>query len=211
MAGDEPVAQDYDGDGKTDCAIVRRVNGQLQWWIFRSSISDPAIATIVYSYGLASDSPVAGDYDGDGRYDLALQRQVGNTLEFHVSCPTSQINFAIQWGYKTDISVPADYDGDGITDIAICRFIGTEDLAEWWIQRSSDDSVNVFRFGTYTETFHDIPIPADYDGDGYADLAVWRIMSPVAKFYIRKTSDNQDLILDFGVFGDIPIGSHTVR
>jgi len=36
LTGDEPVARDYDGDGKTDYATVRRSNGQLIWYIYGS-------------------------------------------------------------------------------------------------------------------------------------------------------------------------------
>ena len=64
---------------------------------------------------------------------------------------------------QLDVPVPADYDsGDGRSELAVYR-AGT-----WWILNLSSNQVNIIQFGLST----DIPLPADYDGDGRADFAI---------------------------------------
>lgn len=60
-----------------------------------------------------------------------------------------------------------DFDGDGIGDITIWR----PNSGEWWWIRSSDNVANIAYWGTSG----DIPVPADYDGDGKTDHAVYRV------------------------------------
>ena len=54
--------------GRTDRAIFRPSSGQ--WWILKSSDD----STIVIPWGISTDKPAPGDYDGDGRTDAAVFR-----------------------------------------------------------------------------------------------------------------------------------------
>jgi spore coat protein A len=104
---------------------------------------------------------VIGDYDGDGKTDLAVWRQREGRL--YVIESSTGADRAQDYGFGTYL-VPGDYDGDGKTDFA------------WW----TGDDWHVIDSLTGIErveplgTAGDIPVPGDYDGDGKTDLAVWR-------------------------------------
>ena len=108
-----------------------------------------------------------GDYDGDGKADLALWRPGSGVWLLSDDLQTS-------WGDSADIPVPQDYDGDGRTDIAVWR----PKEGAWYIKYSGGEPAFV-SWGSEG----DIPVPGDYDGDGKCDPAVWRPKE--AKWHIR--------------------------
>ncbi|HLM02799.1 MAG TPA: VCBS repeat-containing protein [Pyrinomonadaceae bacterium] len=162
---------DFDGDGKTDFAIVRyNADGALTWYIlqsrdgFRANDWGRDTGTGVYDIPL-----VIGDYDGDGRLDLAVYRtdlQGGNPAYWYVLKSRDNTMLVAQWGLtRSDDLVQADYDGDGKTDFAVYR-------NSWWYVMRSRDGFLAEKFGLENA---DRPLWGnDYDGDGKADLAVIR-------------------------------------
>src|SRR5690606_18679627 len=73
--GDDLIAPgDYDGDGRTDIAVIREGNNpndNLIWYILQSSDGN----LMARSFGItSSDINVQNDYDGDGKTDVAIWR-----------------------------------------------------------------------------------------------------------------------------------------
>ena len=63
-----------------------------------------------------------GDYDGDGKTDLAVYRpSTGDVVSSGCRARNYTTFVSYQWGLSGDIPVPGDFDGDGKTDVAVFR------------------------------------------------------------------------------------------
>ena len=210
LATDQLVPGDYDNDGKTDLAVYRRgffasTGGDNNtWYILRSS--DNVISARVWGRSAISGSgaPVPADFDGDSKTDLAVYDSsdvVPVPGSFRILQSSTDSGVIRQWGTNADRRVPADYDGDGKADLAVYRnfeLFGKTLDGNWYILQSSNGAVRVERFGLPTDRH----IPADYDGDGKADIAVWR---PSNGFWYRiNSSDNSFSSIQFGLPSDKP-------
>ncbi|MBI1764036.1 MAG: VCBS repeat-containing protein, partial [Acidobacteria bacterium] len=188
-------------DGKTDHAIWR---GQDSIWYIRKSSDGQAILDLWgANYAPYFDIPVPGDYDGDGKTDIAVFRRSGTWFVKR----SSDGSFLIQThGQQDDIPVPADYDGDGKTDLAVFRPSAIAPTPNWLILNSSTNTVTSIQWGAGYAPYFDTPVPADYDGDGKADLAIWRGADSI--WYIRKSSDGQFMLdlwgANYAPYFDIP-------
>ena len=191
IPNDRAVPGDYDGDGRNDVAIYRPSTGTF--YVLRSSDG----AFLQRQWGLSTDIPVSGDFDGDTVTDFAIVRPELDGSAWWILKSNYNYGFSqvIQWGLPTDKLVPADYDGDTITDLAIWR----PSEGNFYVRRSSDQSMQVYRFGSSG----DIPQPADYDGDGKSDFALWR--PSTGTWYINNSDTNTNKVLAFGQQGDQPI------
>ena len=90
---------------------------------------------------------------------------------------------------------PFDFDGDNRTDVAVFRPTGDE----WWVNRSSDQSVFATRFGSAGDQL----APADYTGDGKTDIAFWR--PSTGEWFVVRSEDLTFFAFPFGIDGDIPV------
>jgi hypothetical protein len=205
---------DYDGDGKQDPSIMRFPN-----------IAPPGVAQITYYNNNTTsgvqiepwgdvnrDFPTPGDYDGDGKGDLAIYRDgpiVGAQSEFWILFSSNGTAARFFFGLNGDEAVNRDYDGDGRTDLAVFRRgAGEGSPAFWYIQQSTNGQARIVQFGTTgnldDNSTGDTPAPGDYDGDGKFDLCLYRFgftgNPSNNSFIVLRSSDGVTTYQNWGNF-----------
>ena len=172
---------DFDNDQRADYAVIRPSNNF--WYVNPSSAPNNLTFTGRPFGDAATDTAVPGDYDGDGKTDLAVWRRT--TGVFYVIRSSDNTSIAVQFGQTGDQPVARDYDGDCKTDFAVVRASGG--VLTWYILNSgSNNSFRAEQFGSS----NDVIAPGDYDGDGKSDLAVFRGTDDnPATFYVKQSRD----------------------
>lgn len=174
----------------SDLAVWRPTSGA--WYVMAA---DGGLQAAV-QWGLATDVPVPGDFDGDGKTDFSIYRPgtAGNPATWWIlkSSTSTTSSFTVTFGQLNDIPVAADFDGDGQFDIAVWRPAN----GSWHIFSSLTQEYYSVQFGLSGDTL----VPADYDGDGKADIAVWR--SGDTTWYIWQSSNNSYRYEVFGTSQD---------
>lgn len=179
---------DFDGDGISDMAVFRPVDGL--WYTLPSA----SAGSTVFQWGTSGDSIVPADYDNDGKTDTAIYRpgQGGADNTFWVFRSSDSTATVAYWGIVGDIPVVRDYDGDELPDYAVYR-----PSDQVWYVREADGGFQGFNFGASG----DIPIAGDFDGDKKGDLTLYRN----GDWITRRSSDGNVVGLNWGLGTDIPV------
>lgn len=158
--GDQLELGDWNGDGKIDLGVFRNgiwfldYNGNGKW---DGSLlpGDDRIA----AFGITGDTPITGDWNGDGKTEIGVFRKGKWYLDLNGNGKwDGQVaggDLVFNTGVSTDIPLTGDWNGDGVTDIGVVRngtfYIDANGNRKWDGATNGD---KVFKFGNAG----DIPI-----------------------------------------------------
>ncbi len=196
---DAPV--DFDGDGRSDYAVVRNTGGgpggQITWFVQNNATG----AMSSQAWGVSGDEFVPADYDGDGKDDIAVWRPGAQGAFYIINSGSNTIRIS-NCGITGDNStVIGDYNNDGKDDVAVYRSGSNPGDPSTWYWRPNDTV-------DFTAVVHgqngDFPAPGDYDGDGSQDFTVQRNAgSGNANFIIKFAAGGADQTIQFGTPTDV--------
>jgi hypothetical protein len=169
-----PVPADYDGDGKTDLAIFNNYSGNVSGYVidYSSNGFNGQDFNSWYRGLLPSDTPTPADYDGDGKADLSIKNIGGHWgIDFAVDGFNGYNAIYTGFGGSSFVPAPADFDGDGKADLVVMH--KASGGSGWGMDFSANGfgTIEVWRNAHITYSYTK-PMPSDYDGDGFADIAV---------------------------------------
>ena len=164
----------------------------LFFWVIATT-AGPSFADRSYPWGISTDVPVRGDFDGDGKSDIAVWRPSNGT--WYIVQSSNGATVSKQWGAPNDVPVVGDFDGDGKSDIAVWR----PSNGVWYIVQSSNGATVTKQWGAP----NDVPVVGDFDGDGKSDIAVWRPSN--GNWYIVQSGNGTTVTQQWGAPTDTPV------
>jgi len=215
--GDQPVAGDWNGDGRTDLGIFR--DGTFLRGVITTNTNPcprcfPSTTIEQLDplpFGQAGDRPIAGDWNGDGIDDVGVYRSNSSTFILRVpetvtgvpchGCPpVTEVRITTvtsQFGSAGDLPVTGDWDGDGRDSIGVFHngvFQVTNDFFE-------TNGSSTFGF------IGDLPLSGDWTGIGRRLLGLFH-PSTAAMSLETQLGLGPDINFTFGSASDLPVAGH---
>ncbi len=159
----QPMAGDFDGDGKSDPALYQEATGD---WYVKSSVAGYTLATLT-GFGQAGYTPISADYDGDGKTDPAAYDLATGLLYVKLSASGyAQASYSFSFNGYGYLLATGDYDGGGKADLALYQ----EATHLWTVLLVESVTLATLEFGADGCQ----PLVGDYDGDGKNDPALYQ-------------------------------------
>jgi hypothetical protein len=159
------------------------------------------------TFGLPTDIVIYGDWNGDGTTDVGTFRRGTWFLDSNGNGawdPDTDTTIPDgNFGLPSDIPITGDWNGDGTTDIGVFRngawYLDANGNRQW--DAGTDVAIAPGAFGLSSDS----PVIGDWNGDGIADIGVFRNGNFHLDYNGNRYWDGGDQTLVFGMTADIPV------
>lgn len=227
LPGDMFLVGDWRNNGVLDhyAGAVRVTNdGKLLWLL---DTDGDAGDELRFLFGEEGDVIQAGDFNGDGRDDVAFLRLIddpnGGSLQVYQwnvytgalpvtgASPATELQptFQFIYAFAGDTPITGDWDGDGIDEPGlVSQQLTSDGLLQWFLHEDG-----VYEFGRAGHK----PVIGDWDGDGVDDMGTIaegiNLDAPSGQnlltwFFDTNRDPHANVTFQYGFPGDIPIAGH---
>lgn len=203
LGSDYPAALDYDGDGDDDLAVWRPPFGL---WYVRKEVGGPDVRQL----GLYIDNVPAHE---PTRYAHRARNGVGpavpDRIDVYGKTTGRLYSVGVSDVHQVLLSAPAgttvlrgDYNGDRIEDIAVFS------SGVWTIRIINSAGEVTQSYNAFWGITGDMPVSADFDGDGVNDIAVYRPVGSngvSSEWWVLRSTTGLGVVYSWGLPGDMPL------
>ncbi len=182
----------YNSQAASNPALFSRdtTDNQLQWLVQTAGAAPPpwfGSSGVAYAFGPSNAVPFQGDFDGDGYTDLAYYQLTTATWYLDDS---TQGTSSFQLGTpNSSLPVVGHFDVNGPDDVGAYTVVNGQGV---WNIVSATTGLRTVTFGLAG----DVPVPGDYLGLGYDQIAVYR---PSTGQYLVQVPNGSTDVIDLGV------------
>ena len=172
------VAGDFNNDGHLDLAVADYdANLGTAVSVLMGNGDGTFQSAEQYTVGIGPHSLVAGDFNGDGRIDLAVANILSNNVSILLGNGDGTFQTAQQYGVVGQGEngpgsiVAGDFNGDGRGDLAVCELSAPGDGFGVSVLLGNGNGTFQAQAGAAVSE-PDAIVAGDFNGDGRLDLAV---------------------------------------
>lgn len=202
------AAGDLNGDGILDIVATNPATGSVSVFLgLPDGTLGPAVNLPVHGGISAPFSAAIGDFDGDGKNDVAIADMIGRTIVVRLGNGDGTLGTEVAFpegGTPAYICIAADVDLDGKLDL-VCANRGSDDVS---VLRGRGDGtfLDPLVSSTGTGTGPYSVAVADIDRDGVPDVVTANFLSGTASVLLGIGDGRFEAPIDVGRMGDFTYG-----
>ena len=154
-------------------------------------------ADIAVQFGLSTDKPVVGDWDGNGTTTIGTYRN--GTFYLRNSNSAGFADNVFAFGQSGDQPIAGDWNGDGIDTIGVFR----PSTAQFLLRNSNSAGSADMSFGFGPANC--IALAGDWNGDGIDTIGVFYTINGYIYLRNSNTAGGADITFNYGAPGDKPL------